>query len=166
MFYYLSFLRPPLLASPLSVPIALTPQVSNDLRTEAFPGAADVFYFWLDAASGLPLTAPAKLTTWREANAYKPVSASSPPVRARGAQCVLVLIPEPTHDAATIDLRAPDLGRAPFPVHSLPIAFGPKAGAGRKQESVERLFRLFDVVEDQPLLRIREMTSYDLDKVR
>lgn len=34
MFYYLSFLRPPPVSSPVNEQLVLTPQVANDLRTE------------------------------------------------------------------------------------------------------------------------------------
>lgn len=34
MYWYLSFLRPPPVATPLGEPVVITPQVANDLRTE------------------------------------------------------------------------------------------------------------------------------------
>jgi hypothetical protein len=34
MYFYLSFLRPPPVSSPVGKPIVFTPQVANDLRTE------------------------------------------------------------------------------------------------------------------------------------
>ncbi|KAI0028326.1 putative methyltransferase-domain-containing protein [Vararia minispora EC-137] len=157
MFYYLSFLRPPPHASP-HAPITLTPQVSNDLRTESFPGAADIFFHWRDIASDALLTPPAKLTTWRATTAYKPLAVPPPP---RAVPCVLVLAPTPAPSADAVDLRSSDCGRLPLPVRSLPITFGSTKQQNRKQEAIERVFVLSS---KQPLLRIRERTSFDLDK--
>lgn len=165
MFYYLSFLRPPPSSAVLGAPISLTPQVSNDLRTENYPGAVDVFYHWQDAASGAQLSSIVKLTTWRETNAYKELSISPPPLRKAG-QATLVLTSTQTPTARDLDLRSPKCGKEPLSVHSAPISFSPRLpGKASKQESVERVFRLLDS-EENGTLRMKEMTSFDLDKVR
>ncbi|TFY81984.1 hypothetical protein EWM64_g2029 [Hericium alpestre] len=57
MYYYISFLRPPPLQSPLTAPITITPQVSNDLRTEPYPDPIDIFYAWT-LPSAAPVTRP------------------------------------------------------------------------------------------------------------
>jgi hypothetical protein len=160
MFYYLSFLRPPPSYSALTTPIPITPQIANDLRTEPFPGIIDIFYYWTSPGSSAPLTKPIKLTTWRQANAYKPLSALPPPHILCGALYCLVLTVA-THSADPIDLCDPALGIHPLPVSSLPIAFPVRvAGKIAKQDAVERAFRVRDSV-----LRVREQTSFDLDKV-
>ena len=164
MFYYLSFLRPPPLSTSHSSAVVFTPQLSNDLRTEHFPSAIDIFYCWLDANSGATLTAPSKLTTWRSANAYKELSIPPPKLRS-DARAVLVLTSSPVGGAQEIDLCSPSIGNLPLPVFSMPITFSARPAKGAKQESVQRSFRLFDDAEKPPLC-IREMTSFDLDKVR
>jgi protein N-lysine methyltransferase METTL21D len=173
MFYYLSFLRPPPLSGLPGTAVALTPQVSNDLRTEYFPSAVDIFYHWTDETGSVVLTKSSKLTTWRIENAYKTVSAVPPPIPrgVRETRCVLVLtLVAASSDASTIDLCELTIGNAPLPVFSLPITFyagnNPvKSPVATKQEAVERVFRISNDLE-RPLLRIREMTSFDLDKVR
>ncbi|KAA1475529.1 hypothetical protein DENSPDRAFT_860856 [Dentipellis sp. KUC8613] len=161
MYFYLSFLRPPPLQSPLAAPITFTPQVSNDLRTEPYPGAVDIFYFWSIPAG--PLTRPAKLTTWRQANAYKELTIPPPPRARDGAQCCLVLTAVASPEASVIVLNDIKASAAPLPVLSLPITFQARpVGKAAKQESIERVFRLTD--GEGPLMRIREQTSFDLDK--
>ncbi|VDC02987.1 unnamed protein product [Peniophora sp. CBMAI 1063] len=163
MFYYISFLRPPPTATVLGAPVAFTPQVSNDLRTENFPGSVDIFYHWIDSTTGSQLSSAVKLTTWREANAYKELTVAPPPLRKPG-QATLVLTSSQASGAREIDLRSLKYGKEPLPVYSTPIVFGARsAGKARKQEAVERRFRLFDS-DDGGSLQVREMTSFDLDK--
>ncbi|KAI0057207.1 hypothetical protein BV25DRAFT_1920310 [Artomyces pyxidatus] len=157
MFYYISFLRPPPHASLSNAPIKFTPQISNDLRTESYPGSLDIFYHWgVPTSTGVSrLTEPTKLTTWRQANAYKELTIPPPLKR---VQAVLVLSSD---RASTVDLTDPSVGSVPLPVSSLPIRFG--AGNVAKQEAIERSFRVLPG-EDAPLLTVKEMTSFDLDK--
>lgn len=171
MFYYLSFLRPPPQINSLKSPISITPQVSNDLRTEPSPSSVDIYYHWvLHTTSGLPpvaLTKPSKLTTWRHTNAYKELAIPPPPTRP-DTTCSLVLSCRPNvsgADVSEIVLSHDNIGDVFFPVSSLPIRFTskPVAGKASKQESIERSFRVLD--GEAPALRIREMTSFDLDKV-
>lgn len=165
MYYYLSFLRPPPSSAVLGASIHLTPQVSNDLRTELYPEPVDIFYNWIDATSGARLSSSVKLTTWRRANAYKEISIPPPPLRKAG-RATLVLTSTQAPGARELDLRSPECGKGPLPVYSAPITFIPRLSEkASKQESVERVLRLFDS-EEKGSLRVKEMTSFDLDKVR
>ncbi|KAI0272752.1 putative methyltransferase-domain-containing protein [Gloeopeniophorella convolvens] len=173
MFFYVSFLRPPPLSGIALSPVVLTPQISNDLRTEPFPDSADIFYWWTArSAQGLVrLSEPAKLTTWRQENAYKSLSVAPPSPRLlgpAGTDCCLVLSPLPAVSSAIIDLRDRAVGKLPLPVSSLPIRITPRRNAAApvravKQEAITRTFRLFNG-DDVPLMHIKEMTSFDLDK--
>ena len=165
MFYYLSFLRPPPTSAAIGAPISLTPQVSNDLRTESYPEAVDIFCQWVDATSGTPLSSITKLTTWRDSNAYKEITLPPPPLRKAG-QATLVLTPTPTPGTRELDLRSPGYGKQPLAVFSTPITFNSRlSGKASKQESIERVFRVLDSAENGSL-RVKEMMSFDLDKVR
>lgn len=183
MFFYISFLRPPpLRAAPFGT-IPITPQIANDLRTENFHGSQDIFYAWaLEAESSLSklknhetITKPIKLTTWREANAYKEIPVPVPPGVSPGQSWRLLLSAVPSVNSAsgsvvTIDLNNIALGSLPFPVLSMPIVFAQgvgKGGGGGKQEQVERVYQLLPAVDDVPavVLKITEQTSFDLDKV-
>ncbi|THH04907.1 hypothetical protein EW146_g10046, partial [Bondarzewia mesenterica] len=160
MYYYLSFLRPPPLQSSLSAPLTITPQVSNDLRTEPFPDPIDIYYFWSPRPPlppDRPHQTPQNLTTWRASNAYKPLTVPPPPRARDGAQFCLVLTTLPSATAqcpSTIDLHAPTLGSSPLPVSSLPILFTKDIPSGKvaKQESILRSFCLSEV-GGSPLLR-------------
>lgn len=185
MYYYISFLRPPPLQCALNTPITITPQVSNDLRTEPYESPLDIFYFWTPSWNAArphptPITKPSKLTTWRNANAYKELSVAPPPRVKNGDQCCLVLT---AHSNATMDIDLTQTGRGngirsnvlavPLPVSSLPITFAARLPGGkqRKQESILRSFRLFDFSQEdaevnENTLTIKEQTSFDLDKVR
>lgn len=179
MFFYLSFLRTPPHSSLPPSPVVFTPQVSNDLRTEPFPTSVDIFYWWISCTpqSVTRLSEPTKLTTWRQENAYKPLQIQPPPenvIGVTGIDCSLVLSPAPIVASSVIDLRDPQIGRAPLPVCTLPIRISPKrddraGGAATaktaKQEAITRTFRLFDG-DASPLMRIKETISFDLDKVR
>ena len=199
MFFYLSFLRTPPHSSLQSSSVVFTPQVTNDLRTEPFPTSFDIFYWWIsyrDAPDSEPqnvirLSEPAKLTTWRQENAYKPLQIPTPSLKnliggaaGPGTDCSLVLAPAPIVASSVIDLRDPEIGRAPLPVCSLPIRIstspqqqrrrGDGGAATRtstknsKQEAIIRTFRIFDDGPGDvqtPLIRIKETVSFDLDKV-
>jgi hypothetical protein len=175
MFFYFSFLRTPPQSSLQSSSVVFTPQVTNDLRTEPFPTSMDIYYWWI---SYVPepqnvttrLSEPAKLTTWRQENAYKPLQIPPPPSKnligaAAGLEfdCSLVLAPAPIVASSIIDLRDPEIGRVPLPVCSLPIRIsispqqqrqrrdgGGGGGAATsatkisKQEAIIRTFRIFD----------------------
>lgn len=192
MFFYFSFLRTPPQSSLQSSSIVFTPQVTNDLCTEPFPTSMDIYYWWITYASEpqnvTRLSEPAKLTTWRQENAYKPLQIPPPPLKnligAGGSDCSLVLAPTPIVASSVIDLRDPGIGRAPLPVCSLPIRIliSPKqqrqqrrdGGAATsttkssKQEAIIRTFRIFDDGDgdvQNPLIHIKETVSFDLDKV-
>ena len=182
MFFYISFLRTPPQSSFQSSSVVFTPQVTNDLRTEPFPTSIDIYYWWISYAPGGPdsgsqnvtrLSKPAKLTTWRKENAYKPLQIPPPPLKKSiGAtapagpeiDCAsLVLAPAPNVASSVIDLRDPEIGRVPLPVCSLPIRIsisprqqqrGRRDGGGggaagstiksSNQEAIVRTFRIFD----------------------
>jgi protein N-lysine methyltransferase METTL21D len=126
MFFYFSFLRIPQSCSQL----VFTPKVTNNLRTEPFP---TIYYRWISYAPEpqniyTKLSEPAKLTTWRQENAYKTLRIPRPPSKklngeavGSGIDCGLVLAPAP-NVASSVD---PEIGRAPLPVCSLPIKLLP-----------------------------------------
>lgn len=186
MYYYLSFLRPPPSLSLLNASVIITPQVSNDLRTEPYHSPLDIFYFWTsaDALRATILTKPAKLTTWRSINAYKETPVNPPPRLRNGDQCCLILTARP-NTALDIDLTSTENLKEsghnplaiPLTVSSLPITFVNRLSGGKqqKQESILRSFRMFDGSrEDESSVKnegtswllVKEQTSYDLDKVR
>ena len=182
MFFYLSFLRTPAHSSSHSSPVVFTPQVSNDLRTELFPISVDIYYWWISCTPQNELTRlsePTKLTTWRQENVYKAMQIPPPPKNAVGVtggiDCSLALSTAPIVASLVIDLRDPEIGRAPLPVFTLPIRIsqsshrhGRVSGAATtttaKQEATTRTFRLFDG-DQSPPMRIKEAISFDLDKV-
>ncbi|KAG6873509.1 hypothetical protein C0995_014777 [Termitomyces sp. Mi166 len=177
MFYYVSFLRPPPLQSLTSGNIQITPQIANDLRTEPFDGSTDIFYSWSQTGGFSPTTAnhniitkPNKLTTWRQATAYKEIPVPLPPGVRDGQSWRLVLGTRLTAGPdgfLAIDLYSRTVGQNIFPVMSMPIQFGPRASKkGPKQEQIERVYRLRPKVgEDAGVtLKLTEQTSFDLDK--
>ena len=185
MFFYVSFLRTPPQSILQSSSVVFTPQVTNDLRTVPFPTSMDVYYWWMPGPQNVTrLSEPAKLTTWRQENAYKPLQIPPPPSKlligaagGPGIDCSLVLAPAPTVASSVIDLRDPEIGRVPLPVCSLPIRISkslrgaaavssPKSYSS-KQEAITRTFRIFDdrVQRQIPLMYIKETVSFDLDKV-
>jgi hypothetical protein len=77
MFFYFSFLRTPPQSSLQSSSVVFTPQVTIDLRTEPFPTIMDIYCWWISCCAPGPqnvtrVSEPAKVTTWRRENAYKP----------------------------------------------------------------------------------------------
>jgi len=190
MFFYLSFLRPPPIQAPLHGTISVTPQISNDLRTEPFEGSQDLFYSWvLDSSllNSIPQphisTRPTKLTTWRPSSAYKEIPVPIPPNVREGQRWRLLLTCQAqgfgNGNPESIDLRESNIGSIPFPVMSMPVSFTSKTMRGKKdekgkQEMIERTYLLPFMVQSQDketertvaLLRFLEKTSYDLDKVR
>ncbi|KZW01337.1 hypothetical protein EXIGLDRAFT_830080 [Exidia glandulosa HHB12029] len=161
MFFYLSFLRPPPVeCAASSTSISITPQIANDLRTELYRDDIDIMYTWLS-----PTRAPTtsrKLTTWRATNAYKPLEVPLPPGLRVGDELVLVL--HVGGGGAVCSIENPDtVGRTPLPVRSAPIRVvkRPTAAGDKKQEIVERTFYLGEKI---PPVRVREQTSFDLDK--
>lgn len=175
MFYYISFLRPPPYQAAPGVPISITPQVANDLRTQLFTDAQDIYYSWLpvNSAGGAPqhpiaIPRPLKLTTWRDANAYREVSVP-PPQGAKGGQTYrLILTGHGQGYPYIVNLASPAVGDRPFPVLSMPITFSSRKlfVAASKQETVERVYRLGNGSGQQAFMTIMEQTSFDLDKVR
>ncbi|GJE93325.1 hypothetical protein PsYK624_094840 [Phanerochaete sordida] len=172
MFFYISFLRPPPYQVPPGVPVAITPQVANDLRTELFTEAQDIYYSWLPAspAGGAPqhpihIPRPVKLTTWREANAYREVPVPPPQAARDGQTYRLVLTAHSQGVPYIANLAADATGERPLPVLSMPIAFSSRRGAGpAKQERVERVYRVCSDTGEQAFLSVKEQTSFDLDK--
>jgi protein N-lysine methyltransferase METTL21D len=175
MFVYISFLRPPPVHAAVPEIVSVTPQISNDLRTEPFHGSQDLFYSWAQVQNPHQdniFAKPKKLTTWRQSNAYKEIQVPLPSGLRSGQSWRLILSAKPhieglgTSHFSTIDLYDQALGTVPFPVISMPITFGGVKSAKRdgKQEKIERIYRL-QVDEASPLLRIIEQTSFDLDKV-
>ena len=191
MFFYFSFLRTPPQSTLQSSSVVFTPQVTNDLRTEPFPTSIDIFYWWISSTPEkvTRLSEPAKLTTWRQENAYKPlqipppskilIGAAGAATTTTGIDCNLVLAPASIVTSSIIDLRDPEIGRVPLPVCSLPIRIsvapqqqrrrdGAASSASTKspkQEAITRTFRLFGEGDATPLMQIKETVSFDLDKV-
>lgn len=179
MFYYLSFLRPPPLEAPPSVPISMTPQIANDLRTELSTEPQDIYYSWCTppASQAKPnqipiITKPQKLTTWKEGIAYKELMLSPPAPIPEGQLSCLVLITHAQGYPHVINLGSPDVGQRPHPVISMPILFTHRSSEVRgtahagKQEHIERIYRIPLHATEQVFMRIKEQTSFDLDKVR
>jgi hypothetical protein len=171
MFVYISFLRPPPLQAATSGTVTITPQISNDLRTESSNGSHDIFYSWMQVqtAHDENFEKTKKLTTWRQSNAYKEVKVPLPPGVRDTQAWRLILSAKPYTGGRpqflTIDLYDQSFGTVPFPVMSMPIIFGSN-GAKRdgKQEKIERIYRL-RADDTGSFLKITEQTSFDLDKV-
>ncbi len=191
MFFYLSFLRPPPIQAPLHGTISITPQISNDLRTEPFNGDQNIYYYWtLESSLGSkpelrPIaTKPTKLTTWRSSAAYKEIPVPVPLSVREGQKWRLALtcqaqghgIDNPTY----INLMESDVGLRPFPVMTMPISFSSKMPIGgskqEKQRMIERTYLLpfltaapaaqqYEREKQVAFLTFAERTSYDLDKV-
>ncbi|KAJ3502835.1 hypothetical protein NLJ89_g8708 [Agrocybe chaxingu] len=192
MFFYISFLRPPPLQSPLSGAIQITPQISNDLRTETFDSAQDLFYTWSlsspSSSQGRPQnakqnnyqskTASTKLTTLRPSTAYKPIPVPLPSGVREGQHWMLTLTSRPpshgNERAEVIDLARADVGRVPFSVMSIPVLFSARGGKSeKKQETVRRCYTLpwkvpgegeGEQEKTKAELVFTEKTSFDLDK--
>ena len=192
MFLYLSFLRPPPLQAPHHGTISITPQISNDLRTEPLKNSQDLYFSWsLQTGKSLfnitnadsTTTKPLKLTTWRPSNAYKEIPVPLPPGVRQGQNWRLIITGSvQSHGRSrpdTIDLSSEEIGKlVPFPVMSMPVLFsttGTKV-VSSKQEKIERIYsvRLSGSTgmrgidsEDGGVafLRFTEQTSFDLDKV-
>ena len=174
MFFYISFLRPPPYQVAPGMPMAITPQVANDLRTELFSEPQDLYYSWLpvNPTGGAPqhpvvIPKPAKLTTWREANAYREVSVPPPQSVREGQTYCLVLTAHDQGYPYIVNLASAVTGDRPCPVLSMPITFSSRRGPVQtKQERVERVYRLCADTGEQAFLSVKEQTSFDLDKVR
>jgi hypothetical protein len=164
MYFYISFLRPPPCIAHPSKPIPITPQISNDLRTELFNGPQDIFYSWISASDPHSQTNPRKLTTWRETTAFKEIQVPGPPTCREGQRWQLALTADSKNDGHLVDF-VPATTRNPFPVFSEPILFSSKTASIRKQENTERVYRLSRNDKDASLI-LREQLSFDLDKVR
>lgn len=173
MYYYLSFLRPPPHQVALGNPVSVTPQIANDLRTEQYPDAHDIYYAWcavpapsslVQKAQSYQITRPVKLTTWRESNAYRELKIPPPQGVKEGQSYCLVLTTRPQGLPQVINLEKDGLG--PFPVFSMPILFSSRSRPiPTKQEQVQRVYRISTGTESQAVFRIIEQTSFDLDKV-
>ena len=173
MFFYLSFLRPPPQISALSSPIHITPQITNDLRTEIFEETQDIHYSWLQTPDNNNRTKLVKSTTWRgQSSAYKSLSIPTPP-GVRDGQTWRLCLTATNH--SVINFKGEHTGDMPLPVFSMPILFSSqsnlKNNGAAKQEQIERLYKV-SIASHQGesgsthlLLRIKERTSYDLDKV-
>ena len=185
MFFYLSFLRPPPLQASHYGTISITPQISNDLRTEPFEKSQDLYFSWslqTDRSNTNTTTKPLKLTTWRPSTAYKEIPVPLPPGIRQGQSWRLILSgTAQSHGRSrpdTIDLGSEEIGKsAPFPVISMPVLFhahGMKHVS--KQEKIERMYSVplsgltgtggnNSEVGGVASLRFTEQTSFDLDKV-
>lgn len=191
MFFYISFLRPPPIQAAPAGTILITPQISNDLRTEPYEASQDIFYSWTPypqagpgttstATFGLKTTKPSKLTTYRNVSAYKEIPVPVPPSVREGQQWQLILSPSagtvPLQPNCTIDMRDPAVGNAVLPVISMPIIFSAKGSRGhvKKQERIERLYRISSSIGADEIaseaastreLKVTEQITFDLDKV-
>ena len=189
MFYYISFLRPPPLASTIPTePILITPQICNDLRTEYLDDPIDIYYAWsLHAPHLTPptITKPVKLTSWRTSTAYKEIPVPRPPhldtqnpkwkdKAPDGPSWRLILTcGRAQNDQAVVLGETDTTGNTPFAVMSMPVRFprlnrnGPGAVKGTKQERIARSYALRVPLQDRAIVfDITEQTSFDLDKVR
>jgi len=190
MFFYISFLRPPLTQSSPTNQIHILPQISNDLRTEPFKFVQDIYYSWVGplrhpVSSEKTITTTAavkkatKLTTYRSSSAFKGVPVPPPIGVCDGQQWQLVLACSPDATVnSSIDLFDEEIGSGmPFPVISVPILFSSRGQGGkgvfsRKQERIQRVYRISNGGSGETEgthpreLRITEQTSFDLDKVR
>ena len=177
MFYYLSFLRPPPSQTQPTGTISITPQIANDLRTGHYDCEQDIFYSWrripTTPGDNPAQTKATKLTTWRQATAYKPIPVPVPAGVRDGQVWRLVLSCSPAY---TILLGDSHLGHLPFSVQSMPIEFLSRMNRGAipKQDKIERVYAFLLprpcglASGDAPVsvaIRITEQTSFDLDKV-
>jgi len=167
MFYYLSFLRPPPTQAQPSGTISITPQIANDLRTEYYHDEQDIFYSWQQIAALPHQTSQTKLTTWRQAMAYKDIPVPVPVGVRDGQVWRLVLscdgrAPKQGRSDGhyAVELGSDRLGRIPFPVLSMPIKFSSRMpkGAIAKQEKIERVYT-FPLPPQAPALVVREGES-------
>lgn len=173
MFYYISFLRPPPTQVLLGSGITITPQIANDLRTELYQEAQDIYYSWAPCLPSpgssslrpLQISKPTKLTTWRAANAYREVTVSPPQGVKDGQAYRLVLTAHTQGYPHIVNLSGSVIGERPFPVLSMPITFCRGQASAAKQEQVERVYRISVKSTEQAFLAIKEKTSFDLDKV-
>lgn len=173
MFYYLSFLRPPPRCAPLSSPITITPQLANDLRTELLDDVQDIYYSWSpidlspspSSSKVPPMTKPRKLTTWRQGSAYKEILVPLPPGLREGQRYSLVLTSHDQGFPHVINLAGPSCGARPLPVLAVPILFTSRKQETKKQERIERFYRIPTSPGSQVFLKVTEQTSFDLDKV-
>lgn len=172
MFFYMSFLRPPPLQAPPSAPLVITPQIANDLRTELFTQEQDIFYSWsstspdTSSSTGIPsITKPQKLTTWRQDSAYKEIKVPLPIGIREGQSYRLALTVHDQGHPHVINLASSSCGPRPLPVLSIPILFTSRGYSSAKQEQVERIYRLVTPQRGQLFLKVKEQTSFDLDKV-
>jgi protein N-lysine methyltransferase METTL21D len=166
MFYYLSFLRPPPTHAATSNDfIIITPQISNDLRTELCSGTHDIFYTWLLSSPPNSMTKMSKLTSWKQhVSAYKEIAVPLPPGARIGQSWRLVLTAKPTSLRGISIDEYSTIGQDPFPIISMPIEIVQRSSkAMGKQELVERIYRMSQ--DPDKFLTIREKTSFDLDKV-
>ena len=177
MFFYLSFLRPPPLQAPPYGTISITPQISNDLRTEPFKGSQDLYFSWslqTSTTTTTTTTKPLKLTTWRPSTSYKEIPVPLPPGVHEGQSWRLILTATAQYHGQSrpdiIDLDSKEIGKSlPFPVISMPVLFSARGVKNvSKQEKVERMYSLMSGggnIDSVASLRFTEQTSFDLDKV-
>lgn len=172
MLLYLSFLKPPpFLVDPATYHpyILITPQISNDLRTE-FPNIQlDLYYLWIP--SGFRPTHPAglkKLTTYGNASRYKEIRVPFPPNIKDKQDWSLALISGQNSGDLRIPLDKLDSFSRPLPLLSMPILFRSKSEHNpTKQERIRRIYTFPSSSSPEPVsFSLVEHTSFDLDKVR
>ncbi|KAI6126039.1 putative methyltransferase-domain-containing protein [Pisolithus croceorrhizus] len=174
MFYYLSFLRPPPAQAGLAQTehILITPQITNDLRTEYLEDVVDIYYSWSLVPDSRHqttpvITRPAKLTSWRTTHAYKEISVPRPQSLRDGQSWQLILSVGATRKDQVIPLCSDDIGDSPFAVMSMPILFTNRPRKAVKQEEIVRSYLLRAPTQDASppvVFNICEQTSFDLDK--
>ncbi|KAG1723247.1 putative methyltransferase-domain-containing protein [Suillus paluster] len=169
MFYYISFLRPPPTQAALSgEPILITPQIANDLRTEYYTDAQDIFYSWSlhsPKPSSSVITKPVKLTSWRASTMYKEIPVPPPRNARNGEYWRLILSSGTSRKDQVLSLNDENLGHQPFPVLSDPILFSTRPSKAIKQERIQRSYALPATNTDHlTIFDIIEQTSFDLDK--
>ncbi|KAH8832796.1 putative methyltransferase-domain-containing protein [Flagelloscypha sp. PMI_526] len=165
MFLYLSFLRPPptrVNPSAAQRTICITPQISNDLRTEYPETILDLYFAWIPVGFKTPDTPSLKkLTTYQGSSSrFKEVHVPFPLNASHGQEWTLVLTTSPRLEDVQIPLEILGDCTTLLPVLSMPIAISSKDfHAPSKQEKIRRIYTLC-----RRTISLTEQTSFDLDK--
>lgn len=182
MFWWLSFIRPPLSDAHGGQSVDVIIQITNDLRTELYPEPIDLYAVWT-SLSFETATDPAKITTWRPEYPHKLVSLPCPRVSSPLSTWLLGLFAcpigtPPVPSRMSVNLTDSQAMRQIIPVYSAPISVyasttpkapgrkrGPSAST-RKLDEIQRVFKLPPWFSGGPerIMRFTEKTSFDLDK--